>query len=615
MADTESGRERPRLAVAVSALIAWSLAALVVALLLSDLLLLTNGSEGGIAQAGAVFVATLWIAGVMNAGFLGVGLALWPFVAGRLDRASRRGRIAYFSSGLLALNLAWILWNRLQMAHQPLSRRPFLTTTGAVEIAGIGLATLLIWFGGAGLVGSRRAAARLAAVGSGLAIAALLTLLDAREAAWQRIYSHREIAAAVGEPSATAVAARELEDGAAVILIGVDGLSWGTLQPLLRNGKLPAFAKLLSRGSFGYLENGEQSFSPPIWTTIFTGQAKEIHGIHGYRKWIPALSGRSVPNLRTVSDAFDVFYGLNHLIQRLPSAGLWRVEFASSRDRRVPTLWEVAGSRGKRVAVVDPIVGTPFGPVNGAIVDLTESWESGSASFQPEALARRWGREPVSASIPRGDAEFERLADRLSEEVGFAIELFRDQQADLAIFYTHFIDTVSHFNWDFYARGEFFLGDLPRNLDPADWERTVLDHASDRVFRCYRVFDRQLGRLLRAFPNATFVLVSDHGWTYSGYEHFGSPDGVIAISGPSVRREAEIRDASIEDVAPTIYALLGVPLSREFAGRPLSEAFSADFAVEWVDAYDASLIAPPSAIGRVVDDPEAERLRAIGYID
>jgi predicted AlkP superfamily phosphohydrolase/phosphomutase len=615
MPTAELERKRPHRNFAVSALAAWFFAVASVSLVLSLFLLRANGFEGGAAHLADLFATTFWIAGVLNAGFLAVSLAMWPLISAKVDRASRWGCIAYFSSGLLALNVAWILWNHLQMAHQLLSRRPFITATGAVEIAGIGLTTLLVWFGAAGIAGKGGGARRFVVVGTGIVTAVTLLLLDAHEAGWQRVYTHQEIAATLEGlntvPSAnTTTAAR-----GPVILIGVDGLSWGVVYPLIRNGKLPALAELLSRGSFGYLDNGGQSISPPIWMTIFTGRPKEIHGVHDYRKWVLAAPVRPVLNLRTVNDAFDVFYGLNHLIQRLPSLGLWSVEFVSSHDRRVPTIWEVLGSYGKRVAVVNPIANMPFGPVNGAIVNLAESWESGSTAYQPKWLAEKWGKEPVSGSIPLSVEAFEELSERLSEEVDFALDLFRDQEIDLGIFYTHFIDTVSHFNWDFHSPGEIYLKRLPRDLSDHEWEQTVMENSSDRAFRCYVVFDQQLRRFMDAFPGATFILVSDHGWTYSGYEHFGSPDGMISLSGPGVRPGEEIRGASIEDIAPTIYALLDVPLSSELSGKLLDAAFDSEFAVDWVDSYDASLIsAPPDAKG-TVDDSEAERLRAIGYID
>ena len=194
------------------------------------------------------------------------------------------------------------------MAHQLLSRRPFITATGVVEIVGIALVTLLLWFGGAGIAGTRGMGARFVVVGAGFSVAVMLVLLDANEAAWQRVYPHEEIASAVASSSARTLGKSVASDEGPVILIGVDGLSWGTVYPMIRNRMLPALAELLSRGSFGYLDNGDLSFSPPIWMTIFTGQPKETHGVHGYRKWIPAASYRPVPNLRTVSDSFDVFY-------------------------------------------------------------------------------------------------------------------------------------------------------------------------------------------------------------------------------------------------------------------------------------------------------------------
>jgi len=615
MPAAELKRNRPHRNFAVSALVAWLFAVAAVSLLLSLLLLRVNGFEGGAAHLAGLFVTTFWIAGVLNAGFLAVCLAMWPLISAKIDRASRWGCIAYFSSGLLALNVAWILWNHLQMAHQLLSRRPFITTTGAVEIAGIGLTTLLVWVGGAGIAGARGGARRLVVIGTGIAVAVTLMLLDAHEATWQRVYTHQEIAAALERLKAETPANTTTVARGPVILIGVDGFSWGVVYPLIRNGKLPALAELLSRGSFGYLDNEGQSFSPPIWMTIFTGRPKEVHGIHDYRKWVLAAPVRPILNLRTVNDAFDVFYGLNHLVQRLPSLGLWSIEFVSSHDRRVPTIWEVLGSYGKRVAVVNPISSMPFGPVNGAIVNLAESWESGSTAYQPEWLAEKWGKEPVSGLIPQNVEAFETLSERLSEEVDFTLDLFRDQKIDLGIFYTHFIDTVSHFNWDFHSRSEIFLKKLPRDLSDYEWEQIVMENSSDRAFRCYAVFDQQLRRFMDAFPSATFIVVSDHGWTYSGYEHFGSPDGMISISGPGVRLGEEIRDASIGDIAPTIYALLDVPLSNELSGRPLDTAFDGEFAVDRVESYDVSLIAAPPDVQGIVDDSEAERLRAIGYID
>ena len=558
----------------------------------------------------------LWVAGAVNATFLIATLAAWPLASARLDSNSRGRPIAYFLSALLAFNLAWILWNHLQMAHQLVSVRPFITTTGIAEIVSIPLAALLVWFAGVGIFGSRRPAPRLVSLAGGIAIAAVLVALDSREAAQHRVFTHSEILAGAGKPSQSGIVGLPPQSKGPLILIGIDGLSWSVAHPLMQQGKLPALAGLVASGMSGYLNNGDQSYSPPIWMTIFTGHAKEIHGVHGYRRLIINASGRSVPNLRLFGNHFDIFYGLNHLVQKLPNLGLWSITTVSSHDRRVPAIWDVVGTYRRRIAVVNPMASLPFSPVNGAIVSLGHSWKRGATAYQPESLAAKWGKEPLAEAIPNSDEIFEAHAERLSEEIDFTLKLFREQQIDLGIFYTHFIDTVSHFNWDFYARDKTYLADLPRTLSDDQWARRIEKNQEDRAFRCYVIIDQQRRRFLDAFPDAIFIIVSDHGWTYSGYEHFGSPDGVIIAAGPGVRRGGEIVHASIEDIAPTLLSRLGIPLSRELTGKVLDEIFEEPIDSGWVASYDNSLVTPPSSgLIDVLDDEDAERLRAIGYID
>ncbi|MCP4308036.1 MAG: hypothetical protein GY788_24820 [bacterium] len=383
----------------------------------------------------------------------------------------------------------------------------------------------------------------------------------------------------------------------------------------MRQGKLPTLAKLVAFGASGSLSNGDQSYSPPIWTTIFTGRAKEAHGIHGFRRIVVNASGQPVPNLRMLGNYFDVFYGLKYLLQRLPSLGLWSIEAVSSHDRRVSPIWDVASSYEKRVVVANPLVNLPLSPVNGAIVSLDHSWKRGPVAYQPESLAADWGKLPLEDSIPDDDEAFEAHAERFAEEVAFTLDLFRNHEIDLGIFYTHFLDSVSHFNWDFYARGKFFLGDLPSALSNDEWATMIAENATDRAFRCYEVVDNQLRRFLDAFPDATFLVVSDHGWTYSGYEHFGSPDGVIIASGPDVRRGHVVVDATIEDVMPTLVSRLQIPLSRELDGRPLDELFFDQMDSGSIASYDDGSVEPRLERIDTVDDEDAERLRAIGYIE
>ena len=50
------------------------------------------------------------------------------------------------------------------------------------------------------------------------------------------------------------------------------------------------------------------------------------------------------------------------------------------------------------------------------------------------------------------------------------------------------------------------------------------------------------------------------------------PQGVLVMSGPGVKRGAEVASPTILDVAPTALALLGLPAGEDFDGRVLAEA-------------------------------------------
>jgi arylsulfatase A-like enzyme len=71
-------------------------------------------------------------------------------------------------------------------------------------------------------------------------------------------------------------------------------------------------------------------------------------------------------------------------------------------------------------------------------------------------------------------------------------------------------------------------------------------------------------------------------------------------------------------VMPTILQALGVPLSRELAGRPLLELFAAEFArrypVRHVSTYGVPSAARAERGGQPLDQEMIDRLRSLGYV-
>ena len=92
---------------------------------------------------------------------------------------------------------------------------------------------------------------------------------------------------------------------------------------------------------------------------------------------------------------------------------------------------------------------------------------------------------------------------------------------------------------------------------------------------------------------------------------------MLAIAGRAARDGAKINARSV-DVAPTILYLLGVPVSRELAGRPLAQLISSSvvskFPVREVTTYGVRRPVAPVGRGNPLDAEALERLRSLGYV-
>ena len=128
---------------------------------------------------------------------------------------------------------------------------------------------------------------------------------------------------------------------------------------------------------------------------------------------------------------------------------------------------------------------------------------------------------------------------------------------------------------------------------------------------------------------ATLLINSDHGFKWSADRPCEPPsfgpslsgiwhrlDGVFAAWGARVVRTSDRGQASVFDLAPTVSALLELPVDRRAAGRPIGGAF-------------ASLAAPPrkdlderiavrrlqgEALSEKDADEYARRLKSLGYL-
>jgi arylsulfatase A-like enzyme len=86
-----------------------------------------------------------------------------------------------------------------------------------------------------------------------------------------------------------------------------------------------------------------------------------------------------------------------------------------------------------------------------------------------------------------------------------------------------------------------------------------------------------------------------------------------------LKSAAEVKNAQLIDLAPTLLYLLGVPVPEDMDGKVLTSAFRPDFLTAHpVRAGDASGTSETRHSSGYTEEESAkveERLRALGYVD
>lgn len=398
--------------------------------------------------------------------------------------------------------------------------------------------------------------------------------------------------------------------GRRVILIGWDGADWELLDSLMAQGRMPHLSRLTSAGRTAVLESYSPPISPIVWTTIATGATPPDHGVLDFFELDPA-SGRYAP---------------------VPAA-----------SRRVPAYWEVASARGLSVGAVNYWATFPAEEVRGflvsdracpALVDpdpaqlpsavYPASYADGIGSvldgrpLPDAATLSRFGEFLEGEKEATAATMLKRLLrnTRVVQEVGERL-YDRDRPESMAIYFLG-TDEVSHL---------FGLEAAPR-LPCVSEDRFT--RFSEIVPRYYAWMDSLLGRWMRRAEEdgAVLVLVSDHGFKWGARRACGGnpletstaayahrPEGAAAVWGRGVAPERRRGQASVFDVAPTLSALLGLPVDRREPGRARTEWFVGVARPNAIDLWSQS--PPPKLLPAIAPsrtDEYAQRLASLGYL-
>ncbi len=406
---------------------------------------------------------------------------------------------------------------------------------------------------------------------------------------------------------------REDRPRSRLVVLGLDGLSWRILDPLLAAGRLPHFKRMIDGGVSGALLSERPMVSPVVWTTIATGRGHADHGIH---------------------DFFDAERRL--------------VNSTQVKTRRI---WEIAGEHAAAsVGVVGWFVTWPVERVRGFMLsDRATEWRPQDherpQSFQPaelqapfEALVEErrsryigemrrftplplradWKTalapdDPLHARHAALDTRLLRVYLRDSSFAEAGLRLSAAFAPDLLLVYLRGSDNAQHAFWFHRAPQE--------SLTPVDdEERRLFGGVIDGY---YAWLDQTLGRFLAAqAPDTTVAIVSDHGFRSFVREKAGvkrsvayhEREGVYVMSGPDFRRGARGPDLSVLDLAPLWLHGLGLPASRDMPGRLPLELFASETRErQRIASYGGHADAAVSSTSGA-DEAIVEQLKALGYV-
>ncbi len=258
-----------------------------------------------------------------------------------------------------------------------------------------------------------------------------------------------------------------------LLLIGIDGATFAIINPLIQEGRLPNFARLMEKGSHGVLTSTIPPVSPVAWTSLMTGMNPGKHGIFDFTGKIP---------------------------------GTYEFKMNTAADRAARPFWMHLSDAGKRVLVLGVTLTYPPDPVNGYMVSglgMPPTKDISKCVYPPEfadmvlsAGQYRAVPEADLRKIFKSDGEKDRFLRGVMVQIGQRVTLFREmwkkEKFDFSMVFFLDTDGVSHYFWKYMESGGAY---------------------ADAIFNVYQRVDQAIGDLLETVGSeADVMLVSDHGF-------------------------------------------------------------------------------------------------------
>ncbi|WXG40375.1 MAG: alkaline phosphatase family protein [Candidatus Freyarchaeum deiterrae] len=257
-----------------------------------------------------------------------------------------------------------------------------------------------------------------------------------------------------------------------VLVIGLDGATWNILLPLVEQGKLPTFRRLMEKGVWGNLQSTYPFSTAPAWKSYSTGKNPGKLGLYS---WC----------------GFDV---------KNPELKVMYSDPFQSKE-----IWDYLGEQDLTSGVINLPLSCPPRRIKGFIVSGFPMSDSADYTFPKDlkkTLVEKYDYKinpseytlDPRRQLPRKNklvSEVEDLIKKRFAATKYLIQSYSPDFTHITLFYT---DAIQHFFWkEMEDRDERFGGVIEK---------------------IWKVIDAEIGKLLNQLGKDTNILImSDHGFT------------------------------------------------------------------------------------------------------
>jgi len=256
-----------------------------------------------------------------------------------------------------------------------------------------------------------------------------------------------------------------------IVIIGLDGASFDLIGPWVKQGFLPNFEKILNCGVHGRLKTVMAPHTAPAWSTLYTGKNPGKHGVFDF--------------IKMHQDSYDI----------VPT---------SFSDIKTQTFWEIAGSSGKRVAILNAPLTYPAKDINGISISGLQTPPDAQDFTYPKGLKEEIdkltnGYAVYPIEFNGNHREYLESLHKVTEKQSKAFFHFLNQKDwDLFMCVFQGTDFIQHHFWQHMDRNH------PYYRRGNEYENAI------RQF--YQKIDTYLGQFMEQLDRrTTLVVLSDHG--------------------------------------------------------------------------------------------------------